>query len=320
MKIFSGKKSFYFAERICKELNVSLNCSERKDFSDGEFVHSLCETVRGQNVYLVQSTFQPVDNLFELLQMADASKRAGAKSIIAVIPYLGFSRQDQKSEPRVPITSALIAKMIEGSGINHLVTMDLHNNSIEGMYNIPVSHIYSSAVIVPKIKEQLFDKNIMICSPDAGGMKKAKIYSQHLKTDMVICYKHREKANIIKEMKLIGTVKDRNIVLIDDMADTCGTLSECSNILIDNGALSVRAAVAHPVLSGRAYANIGNSKLEELIVTNSIPLRQESEFSQHDLDAYAGYRKISVIDVAPLFASIIKNIEEGSSISANFLI
>lgn len=320
MKIFAGKRSVYFADKICKELGVSLNCSERKDFSDGEFVHALNETVRGENVYLIQSTFQPTDNLFELLQMADASKRAGAKSIVAVIPYFGFARQDKKDGPRMPITAALTAKMIEASGVNHVVTMDLHAEQIQGYFNIPVSHLYSSTSVVPFVRESLFDKNIMVAAPDMGASKRAKAYAQYLQTDMVICYKQRAEANKIKEMTVIGNVEGRDIIIVDDMADTAGTLCTCANMLLEKGANSVRAMVTHPILSGKAYENIGSSKLEELIVTNSIPLRPATDFSYNNVEEYAGFNKITVVDVAPLFASVIHNIENHTSISANFIV
>lgn len=317
MKVFAGEKSKYFAEQVCKFLEVPLGSSVKTVFSDGEFISTLNETVRGQNVYLICSTFQPESNLFELLQMADASKRAGAKSIIAVVPYMSYSRSDKKDAPRTPITAALVGKIIESSGINHLVTMDLHNNSIEGMYNIPVSHIFSSSVIAPSIIEKNFDKNLIVVSPDMGGTKKAKIYSQFLRTDMAICYKHREKANEIKEMRLIGAVKGRHVLIVDDIADTCSTICECANLLMSNGALSVKAAVAHPVLSGNSYKKISESMLDELIVTNSIPLKSSEKFVLGSSEAI-GLKKITVVNVCGIFANVIKNIENNMSISANF--
>ena len=320
MKVFGGVKSTYFAKEICKNLSIDLGLSERKDFSDGEFIPNFEETVRGKNVYLVQSTFQPLDNLFELLMMADAAKRSGAKSIIGVVPYKGFARQDKKDIPRTPITSSLIAKMIENSGINHLITMDLHNNSIEGFYNIPVSHLYSSAVVVPYIRERFFNKNLIIVSPDMGGTKKAKVYSQFLRTDMAICYKYRESANEVKEMKLIGDVRGKDCLIIDDIADTCGTLVKCASILKENGANSVIAAIAHPIFSGRAYERVATSDIEEIIVTNSIPLVGKEVLLQNRPDSIIGYNKVKVVDVAPLFASAIRSIENGTSISANFIV
>lgn len=317
MKIFATKRSVYFAKEICKNLNVELGLSKRKDFSDGEFTHGFHETVRGKTVYLVGSTFQPTDNLMELLMMADSAKRAGASSIVAIIPYFGFARQDKKDEPRVPITASLVAKMIETSGINHVITMDLHAEQIQGFFDIPVSHIYSSASMVPFVREKLCGRNIIIVSPDIGGSKRAKAYSQYFSTDMAICYKYRAETNKIKEMMVIGNVEGRDVIIVDDMADTANTLCKCADLLFEKGAKSVRAMVVHPVLSGDAYRNIGNSKLEELIVTNSIPLIGTSEFT--DIE-YEGRKKVTVVDVAPLFASVIKNVENHTSISANFLV
>jgi len=313
MKIFAGVNSIYFAEKICKNLNISLGKSTRKDFSDGEFKSKFNETVRGENVYIVQSTSQPDSNLFELLQMADAAKRCGAKNIVAVIPYLGYCRQDKKDDPRTPITSAMIAKMVEASGINHLVTMDLHNDSIDGFYNIPVSHIYSSSVLIPYIKENFGDMNFMVVAPDLGASKKTKVFSQKLSTDMAICYKYRERDNEIKEMRLIGDVKGRNVLVVDDIGDTVNTLSECAKLLIKNGANKVYSAIAHPVLSGKAYATLGNSEIKELIVTNSIPV----EPIDTTPEGWKGFSKISVLDVSKLFANVIRNIEDGKSISQN---
>jgi ribose-phosphate pyrophosphokinase len=253
----------------------------------------------------------------ELLMMADAAKRAGVKSIIAIIPYFGFARQDKKDVPRVSITSALIAKMIEASGINHVVTMDLHADQIQGFFNIPISHLYASVAVVPFIRENLFDKDLIVSAPDMGAAKRAKAYSQYLHTDMVICYKYRAEANKIKEMKVIGSVEGKDVLVVDDLIDTAGTLCKCADMLIEKGAKSVMAAVTHPILSGEAYENLANSKLEKLIVTNSIPITS-SKF--HYDEQYRGHEKIEVVDVAPLFASVIKNIENHTSISANFLL
>lgn len=326
MKIFGGAQSTYFAEEICKNLGVELGLSERKNFSDGEYIPMFLETVRGQNVYLVQSTFQPTDNLMELLQMADAAKRSGAKNIVAIIPYFGFARQDRKESSRVPITSALVAKMIEASGINHVVTMDLHADQIQGFFNIPISHLYSSVSIVPFVRENLFNKELIVAAPDMGASKRAKVYSQYFHTDMVICYKYRAEANQVKEMKIIGNVEGRDVIVVDDLIDTAGTLCKCADMLIEKGAKTVVAAITHPILSGDAYKNLGNSKLEKLIVTNSIPVSPYYPFvpshENPDIEKDAGYlglKKISIVDVAPLFANVIKNIENNTSISANFL-
>ena len=329
MKIFGGVKSIYFAEEICKTLGIGIGKSTRKDFSDGEFISKLDETVRGENVYIVQSTCQPTNNLMELIQLADASKRAGAKSIIAVIPYFGFARQDRKSESRTPITAALIAKIIEVSGVNQVVTMDLHADQLQAFFNIPVSHIFSSASLVPFIRERV-DGDFIIAAPDTGATQRAKAYSNFLKTDMIVCYKNRAEANKIKEMMVIGNVEGKHVLIVDDMADTCGTLSKCAEVLLEKGALSVKAVATHPVLSGKAYENIGNSKIQELIVTNSIPLKDFNSFEamqniaigkgfSGNISEIEGYNKITVVDVAPLFANVINNIENHTSISANFL-
>jgi ribose-phosphate pyrophosphokinase len=317
MKIFSGRASEYFAKDVCNSLGIKLGKSEREDFSDGEFTPNINETVRGENVYLIQSTFQPCDNLFELLMMADACRRSGAKNIIAVIPYYGFARQDRKTKPRVPITAALVADFIKKSGVNHVVTMDLHCEQIQGFFSIPVSHVYSHVALIPFLKERFFNEEVICISPDMGSSKRTNEYSQFLKTDMAICYKLREKANEIKEMKLIGEVEGKHAIIIDDLIDTAGTLCRCADMLIEKGAKSVNAVITHPVLSGKAYENLGKSKIKELIVTNSIPLIEDSKVI---LDKVSGYKKITVVNVAPLFANVINNIENNSSISANFLV
>ena len=319
MKIFSGEKSRYFAKQICEHLNVSLGNSKKQVFSDGEFVTHFNETLRGERVYLVQSTFQPLDNLMELLMMSDAAKRAGAKEIVAVIPYLGYSRSDKKDFPRVPIVSSMVAKMIEASGINHVVTLELHSSQIEGFYNIPVSHIYSHTSLIPFLRKSFIRDEVVFISPDMGSSKRTNKYSQFLKTDMAICYKSRERANEIKEIKLIGSVKGKHAIIIDDLIDTGGTICKCANMLMENGAKSVQAVITHPVLSGKAYENLGKSKLDKLIVTNSIPIKNRESIGDFSEDELNGYEKITIINVAPLFSSIIKNIENNSSISANFI-
>ncbi len=308
MKIFSGEQNALFAQNVCRNVGVVINSSEVKRFSDGEFTVALNETVRGETVYLIQSTFQPSDNLIELLMMADAAKRAGAKSIVAIIPYFGFSRQDKKEMPRTPIGAALVSKMIEMTGINHVITMDLHAEQIQGFFNIQISHLYSSVTMVPSIKNCLFDRDLIICAPDAGAAKRAKAYCQYFQTDMVVCYKYREEANKVKELKVIGSVEGKDVLIVDDLIDTAGTLCKCADVLMQKGAKSVHAAITHPILSGNAYENISNSVLENLFVTNSIPLKNQN------------CEKIRTIDVTSLFGSVIKNIENNSSISGNFLI
>ena len=321
MKIFSGRESRYFAEDVCKCLEVELGNSERVDFSDGEFTTYYHETVRGENVYIIQSTFQPSDNFMELLMMVDAAKRSGAANIIAVVPYMGYSRQDKKDAPRVPITSAVCAKMLESAGVNQVITMDLHAPQIEAYYNIPVSHIYSSTSLVPYLKNILNIENLMVCSPDLGASKRGKAFAGYFGTDLAICYKQRTEANKIKEMMVIGDVVGKDILIVDDMSDTSGTLCKCADMLMEKGAKSVSAAITHPVLSGNAYKNLGESKIERLIVTNSIPLKSREIFEYNQsVNELCGYNKIKVVNVAPLFADVIKNIENRESISSNFLV
>lgn len=319
MKVFAGEKSKYFAEQVCKFLEVPLGSSVKKVFSDGEFIPTLNETVRGQTVYLVQSTFPPVDNLFELLMMSDACRRAGADKIIAVIPYFGFARQDKKDGPRVPITASLIAGLMEESGINQIITMDLHADQIQGYFHIPVSHIYASAVQLPYLRGIPFEKEVVFAAPDMGAAKRTRIYANFWNKEMVICHKYRKEANKIAEMTLIGDVSGKDVIIVDDLIDTAGTICKAADMMMERGANSVSAVVTHPVLSGEAYSNIGNSKIKRLIVTNSIPLRSEQYFSQHNPDDCVGLQKIEVIPVCSLFADIIRNIENHQSISVNFL-
>lgn len=322
MKIFTGTKSVDFAKNICEHLDVKLSPSRRQDFSDGEFTTHIEETVRGQIVYLVQSTFQPSDNLFELLMMADACKRAGASKIVAVVPYFGYARQDKKDAPRVPITASLIARFMEDAGVDHLVTMDLHADQIQGFFRIPVSHIYSSAVMVPFLKKIMNGKNLIMASPDMGGTKRAKSYSKFFDTDMVVCYKHRTEANKIAEMMLVGDVKGKDVLLIDDLIDTAGTICKAADMMLAKGALSVSAVVTHPVLSGDAFGHLGRSGIDKLYVTDSISIENSDvvggteEFIN---DTNIGRSKVEVISTASLFGDIIKNIENNQSISVNFL-
>jgi len=321
MKVFAGEKSREFAKSVCRHLGVDLGLSEKQSFSDGEFIPAIKETVRGQTVYLIQSTFPPTDNLFELLMMADACKRAGAAKIVAVIPYFGYARQDKKDAPRVPITASLIAGLIEQAGINHVVTMDLHADQIQGFFRIPVSHIYASTVLLPYLRKIPCEKDIAFASPDMGGTKRTRIYANHLKKDMVICYKYRKKANEISEMKLVGGVIGKDVVIVDDLIDTAGTICKAADMMMAEGANSVRAVVTHPILSGDAYGQIGRSALESLIVTNSIPLCDRMKLPLDDLcdDSYIGRSKIEVVEVCSIFADIIRNIENNQSISVNFL-
>jgi ribose-phosphate pyrophosphokinase len=274
-------------------------------FSDGEFQPCFEETVRGGRVFLINSTNPPAENLFELLQLIDAAKRASAKHITAVIPYYGYARQDRKDKPRVPIGAKLVANLLNAAGATRIMTMDLHADQIQGFFEVPVDHIYSSSLFLPDI-EKLNLENLTIASPDMGGSKRANAYGNQLSAEVVICYKQRKKANVIDKMTVIGDVKDRNVVLLDDMIDTGGTLVKAADMLMEEGARSVRAYCTHPVLSGNAYERIENSALQELVVTNTIPLRQETD-------------KIRVISIANLFAQVMKKVHNHESISGHFV-
>jgi len=304
MKIFSGRNSTEFAKRVAEHYGTSLGNSILKTFKDGEMIPSYLETVRGQDVYIVQSTYSPIENLFELLLMADGAKRASAKSVTAVIPYFGYGRQDKKDEPRVPIGAKLIANMIEASGIDKIITLDLHAEQIQGFFNITVNHLYASSIFIPYLKQLNID-NLVIASPDTGGTKRAKAYANFLNTDMVICYKQRLVANEVTNITVIGDVKNKNVVITDDIIDTGGTLAKAAEMLIKEGAISVRACITHPVMSGKSYDIINDSELTELVVSDSIPLKKQSD-------------KIKVISVSDLFGDVIKNINNNVSISSNF--
>ena len=305
IKIFSGRASKEIANKIANSFGVKLGNETVVEFSDGEFEPSFNETVRGADVFIVQSTMPPSENLMELLLMIDAAKRASAHNIIAVMPYFGYARQDKKGKPRVPIAAKLIANLLTAAGVDRIMTMDLHADQIQGFFEVPVDHLYSSTLFIPYIKS-LNLPNLTIASPDMGGSKRANTYAKFLNSEVVICYKHREKANVISKMMLIGDVKGKDVVLIDDMVDTAGTLSKAADIMIENGATSVRAICTHGVLSGNAYDNIENSQLEEVAITNTIPREHKSS-------------KIKEISVASLFATTIKAVINKKSISSNFI-
>ena len=304
-KIFPCSQSKTLAEAIAKSYGTPLGKIDRLNFSDGEFQPSFEESVRGTRVFIVGSTHPSSDNLMEMLLMLDAAKRSSARHITAVLPYFGWARQDRKDKPRVPIAAKMVAKMLETAGATRIITMDLHADQIQGFFEKPVDHLYASTVFLPYIENLKLD-NITIASPDMGGSKRAYAYSKFLESDVVICYKQREKANIISHMELIGDVTDKNVVLVDDLVDTAGTLTHAANLMIERGAKSVRAVCTHPVLSGNAYEKLENSKLEELIVTDSIPLRQQSP-------------KIKVVSSAALFADVMKAVHHNKSISSKFL-
>lgn len=306
IKIFSGTASQYLAEKICKSYGTKLGDSTLQKFSDGEYEPAFNETVRGDFVFIVQSTFQPTDNLFELLLMVDAAKRASAYKIVAVIPYMGFARQDRKDKPRVAIGAKLVADLLTAAGVSRVMTMDLHADQIQGFFNLPVDHLFASAIFVPYINSLNID-DIIIASPDTGGTKRVSAYAKFLKTGMVICYKSREKANVVGELQVIGDVEGKNVILVDDIIDTAGTITKAADMLIEKGALSVRAIATHPVLSGPAYERIEKSAIKELIVTDTIPLKQHSD-------------KIKVLSVADLFAEVIDKVYSYKSISSSFIV
>lgn len=305
VKIFSGRASVYLAEKIAKTYGISLGNVIINTFSDGEFQPSFEESVRGSDVFIVQSTFPPSDNLMELLMMIDAAKRASARRIVAIIPYFGLARQDRKDKPRVPIGAKLAANMLTAAGVNRIMTMDLHADQIQGFFEVPVDHLFASTIFIPYIKS-LNLPNLTMASPDMGGTKRANAYAKFLHAEVAVCYKQRKQANVIEEMFLIGDVAGRDVIIVDDMVDTAGTLAKAADIMMENGATSVRAIATHAILSGKAYEKIQNSKLTELIVTDTIPLHQQCD-------------KIRVLSVADLFSDIIKKVFNHESISNTFI-
>ncbi len=305
VKIFSGNASIYLAEKIAKNFGKPLGALTIQKFSDGEFQPVFNESIRGDYVFLVQATYAPSDNLMELLMMIDAARRASAGYITAVIPYFGYARQDRKDKPRVAIASKLVANILAKSGANRVMTMDLHAPQIQGFFDIPVDHLDSSAIFIPYI-EKLKIENLTFAAPDVGSTNRVREVAKYFEADMVICDKQRKRANEIASMTVIGDVKGRNIVLIDDICDTAGTLCKSAAILKEKGALSVRAFCTHPVLSGNAYQNIENSELEELVVCDTIPLKKECA-------------KIKVLPTGDLFAVAIRNTFENKSISSLFI-
>lgn len=304
-KIFSGTGSQHLTEQICKRYGITPGKINIQRFSDGEIQPVFMESIRGDVVFLVQSTYAPSDNLMELLLMIDAARRASAHRIVAVLPYYGYARQDRKDKPRVAIGSKLVANMLTAAGAHRVITMDLHAPQIQGFFDIPVDHLDSSAVFIPYIT-QLKLENLTFAAPDVGATNRIREIASYFEAEMVICDKHRKRANEIASMVVIGDVTDKDIVIIDDICDTAGTLAKSAALLKEKGARSVRALVTHPVLSGKAYQNLENSVLEELVVCDTIPLRQESP-------------KIKVISVAELFAVAIRNAYENKSINNLFI-
>lgn len=306
VKFFTGSSSTELAQKIAESYGQPLGRMTILRFSDGEFEPYYEESIRGSNVFLIQSTNPPIEYFFELLLMADAAKRASAKQVVALMPYFGFARQDRKDRPRTAIGAKLMADLLMTAGVTRIITMDLHADQIQGFFNIPVDHLYASYIFIPYIK-QLNLPNLTIASPDVGGSKRASAYANFLKTDMVICYKQRSKANVVDKMTVIGEVEGRDIILLDDIVDTAGTLTKAADMIMDHGATSVRALCSHAVLSGKAYENIEKSRLTELIVTDTIALKQQN------------HPKIKVLTTAPLFADVINKVINFESISSNFV-
>ncbi|MEY3052524.1 MAG: hypothetical protein RLY31_2309 [Bacteroidota bacterium] len=307
VKIFSGTQSRYLAEKIADYYGQPLGALDVNRFSDGEMQPVINESVRGAFVFFVQSTFAPAENLMELLLMIDAAKRASAGYITAVIPYFGYARQDRKDKPRVPISAKLIAELLQAAGADRVMTMDFHADQIQGFFDVPVDHLKSQAIYMPYLQETNLD-NVIFASPDVGGVKRARTYAKYFGKSLVICDKYRKKANEIEDMTVIGDVNGADVIMVDDLVDTAGTLCRAADILIKEGAKSVRAICTHPVLSGKAFENIEKSALQELIVCDTIPIPDNQRC-----------KKIKVLSTARLFAKAIRNTHEHRSISALFI-
>lgn len=304
-KIFSGTRSHYMAEEICRDLGVELGKMNILHFADGEFEVSFEESIRGCEVYLVQSTFPNTDNLMELLLMIDAAKRASAKSVIAVIPYFGWARQDRKDKPRVSIAAKLVADLLTTAGVDRVITMDLHADQIQGFFNVPVDHLYASTVFIPYIQSLGLD-DLVMATPDVGGAKRANSYAKYLGVPLVLCHKQRAKANVVAHMTIIGDVKDKNVILIDDMVDTAGTITKAADLMLENGAKTVRALASHAIMSDPATDRVNESGLTEMIFTNSIPYAKESP-------------KCTILSVAQMFADTIRRVHNNESISSQYV-
>ena len=309
IKIFACRSSRYLAEKIASSLGLELGRSSVTVFSDGEFQPALEESVRGATVFIVQSTIPPVENIFELLLMIDAAKRASAYKVIAVMPYFGWARQDRKDRPRVPIGAKMVANLLVAAGCDRVMSADLHADQIQGFFDIPVDHIYASSIFLPYLRDLKLD-NISIAAPDMGGAKRANAYSRILGCPLIICHKSREKANVVGSMTAIGDVEGKNIVIIDDMIDTAGTITKAADMLMEKGALSVRALATHAVLSGPAYERIAKSALKEVIISDTIPLMTDPNVDRS---------KIKVLSVAEIFADVIDKVYNYKSISTSFI-
>lgn len=303
VNIFTGRATRYLAEKIAKSYGKELGNVVVQTFSDGEFQVSYEETIRGNEVFIIQSTFTPTENLMELLFLIDAAKRASAKKVVVIIPYFGFARQDRKDKPRVSIAAKLITNLLTAAGVDRIVTMDLHSDQIQGFVDIPLDHMYASTIFIPYLKK-LNLPNLTIASPDTGGAKRAAAYAKFLNTDLVICFKQRAKANEVKTMTVIGDVKGKDILLVDDIIDTAGSITKAASMMLEMGASSVRALCTHPVFSGPAYERLENSAIIETIVSDTIPTKKTS--------------KITVLSTADLFASVIEKVHLHESISGHF--
>jgi ribose-phosphate pyrophosphokinase len=306
VKIFSGRSTEYLSEKIAHSYGEPLGKVLYQTFSDGEMSPFIAESVRGHDVFLIQSTFPPADNLMELLLMVDAAKRASAHNVNVVIPYFGYARQDRKDKPRVAIAAKMIANLISAAGATRIMTCDLHADQIQGFFDIPVDHLDGAFIFVPYLKSLGLESNIMFASPDVGGIKRARSFAKFFEADLAVCDKYRKEANKIESMRLIGEVEGKDVVLVDDLVDTAGTICKAAELLKEKGARSVRAVCTHAVLSGKAYENIENSMLEELVVTDTIPLKQKTS-------------KIKVLTVSDLFAKAIRKIHDHESISSLFM-
>ena len=307
VKVFSGTKSNYLATEMCKYLGIELGKMNIQYFSDGEFEVCFEESIRGTECYIVQSTFPNSDNLMELLLMIDAAKRASAKSIAAVIPYFGWARQDRKDKPRVSIGAKLVADLLSTAGIDRLITMDLHADQIQGFFNVPVDHLYASSVFIPYLSS-LKLKNMVIASPDVGGAKRANNYAKYFNCPLVLCHKQRAKANVVAQMTIIGDVKDKDVILVDDMIDTAGTICKAADLMKESGARTVRALASHAIMSGPAPERLMKSAIEEVIFSNSIPFDT------------AKCPKATMLSISPLFADTIRRVHDNESISSQYLI
>ena len=306
IKIFTGTETRYLAEKIVKSYGIELGDSSITRFSDGEFEPKFDESIRGKDVYIIQSTFAPSDNLMELLLMIDAAKRASAGSVTAVLPFFGFARQDRKDNSRVSIGAKLVANLLTAAGVDRLITMDLHATQIQGFFDIPVDHLFASSIFIPYLRK-LDIPDLLIAAPDMGGTKRAKAYSKLLNADIAICHKTRTRANVVDSMDIIGDVKGKNVIIVDDMIDTAGTITMAADLIMSKGAKSVRAISTHSICSGPAWERIEKSDIQELITTDTIPHNNVSS-------------KVTILSCADFFADSIRRIESNESVSSNFIV